>query len=151
MTKFAQLHFPSTQRSAEYIIRMGERPDSVFNYGCPAGDYIRELDTNLPADIMSKFGVGSALDINSPFLLVIYHPVTTQFGTERAKVSQLIEALHELQHPTIWIWPNIDAGADDISKALRVYREHNANKWLHLIKNLDPTSFQKCLKKTACA
>ncbi len=152
ITKFAQLHFPSTQRAARYLIQMGEDPASVFNHGCPSGDYITKLDVDLPRDLLERFGVGPAFDLTRPFLLVIYHPVTTGFGTEAAKVDALIQALHELNSPTVWIWPNIDAGADDISKALRVYREkHPANNWLHLLKNLDPLSFQKCLKRTACA
>ncbi len=151
ITRFAHLHFPATRRAADYLVRMGERPDSVHAVGCPAGDYIRPLETDLPPDLMAKLGVGPALDISKPFFLVIYHPVTTQFGTERANAEELLQSLHELAHPTIWIWPNIDAGADDISKALRVYRESHSNKWLHLVKNLDPTTFQKCLKRTVCA
>jgi UDP-hydrolysing UDP-N-acetyl-D-glucosamine 2-epimerase len=151
ITKFAHLHFPSTERSAQFILRMGEKPDTVFNVGCPAGDYIRSLDTDLPSDLFAKTGVGGALNADEPFFLVIYHPVTTRFGSERHQVQQLIEALGELAHPTLWIWPNIDAGADDISKALRTYREHNKAEWLHLVKNLDPVTFQKCLKKTRCA
>lgn len=151
ISKFAQIHFPSTRRSAEYLVRMGEDPATVFNYGCPAGDYIRDLQTDLPPDLLARFGVGPAFDVNQDFLLVIYHPVTTGFGTERANAEQLVQALSELHRPTIWIWPNIDAGSDDISKALRVYREHHENDWLHLLKNLDPVTFQKCLKRTACA
>lgn len=151
ITKFAHLHFPSTQRAADYIIRMGEDPRCVHNFGCPVGDYIRDLDTNLPKDLLSKLGVGSVFDVTQGFLLVIYHPVTTEFGSERRKVEQLLQALDELAHPTIWIWPNIDAGADDISKALRVYREHSEPQWLHLVKNLDPVTFQRCLKRTDCA
>ncbi|MBY5827458.1 UDP-N-acetylglucosamine 2-epimerase [Rhizobium leguminosarum] len=151
ITKFAHLHFPSTKRSAEFITRMGERPDTVFNVGCPSGDYIRSLDTSLPADLFAKTGVGGPLSADSPFFLVIYHPVTTHFGSERQQIQQLIDALAELAQPTLWIWPNIDAGADDISKALRTYREHNRADWLHLVKNLDPITFQKCLKKTICA
>jgi len=130
---------------------MGERPDCVFNVGCPSGDYILELDTRLPHDLFNSLGVGGSIDPEKPFFLVIYHPVTTHYGSERHQTEQLLQALHELAHPTVWIWPNIDAGADDISKALRVYREHHDAEWLHLIKNLDPTSFQKTLKKTACA
>ena len=84
-------------------------------------------------------------------MLVIYHPVTTRFGSERFQAEQLLQALHELAHPTVWIWPNIDAGAGDVSKVIRTYREHHNADWLHLVKNFDPTIFQKCLKKTACA
>jgi len=151
ITKFAHLHFPSTERAAEYIIRMGEKPDYVFNVGCPSGDYICNLDTDMPPDIFNRIGVGCGIDPDKPFLLVIYHPVTTHFGSERLNTDQLLQALHELAHPTVWIWPNIDAGSDDISKALRVYREHYSANWLHLVKNLDPITFQKSLKKTACA
>lgn len=151
ITRFAHLHFPNTRRAAEYIVRMGEDPAHVHNFGCPVGDYIRGLDTHLPPDLLARLGVGPAFDLNQGFLLVIYHPVTTSYGTERRKVEQLVQALDELQRPTLWIWPNIDAGSDDISKALRVYREHTANDWLHLIKNLDPVTFQKCLKRADCA
>jgi len=151
ITKFAHLHFPSTERAANYILRLGESPDFVFNVGCPSGDYIKSLDTELPPDLFSRSGVGASVDPNRPFLLVIYHPVTTRFGSERHQAEQLLQALHELAHPTLWIWPNIDAGSDDISKVLRVYREHHQADWLHLVKNLDPITFQKCLKKAACA
>jgi len=151
ITKFAQLHFPATKRAAEYIIRMGEMPDYVFNVGCPAGDYIVDLDTDLHPEVFNSIGVGCGIDPEKPFLLVIYHPVTTHFGSERHHTEEILQALHQIAHPTVWIWPNIDAGSDDISKALRVYREHNNADWLHLVKNLDPITFQKSLKKTACA
>ena len=151
ITKFAHLHFASTERSADFIRQMGERPDYVFNVGCPSGDYILPLGADLSSDTFERLGVGGTIDVGNPFFLVIFHPVTTDFENQRVQAEQLISALHELAHPTIWIWPNVDAGADHISKALRVYREHNNPSWLHLIKNLDPVSYQKTLKRAACA
>jgi GDP/UDP-N,N'-diacetylbacillosamine 2-epimerase (hydrolysing) len=150
ISKFAHLHFPATVRSAEYLVGMGEASEAVYNYGCPAGDYITRLDSNLSVEALSRIGVGASLKPNEPFLLVIYHPVTTQFGTEREKVLQLISALEELEMKTIWIWPNIDAGSEHISKELRRYRERGDDGWLHLIKNLDPMLFQQTLKAAAC-
>jgi len=153
ITKFAHLHFPATQRSEEYILRMGERPDCVFNVGCPSGDSILGSDTRLPTDAFNRLGVGSSIDPNKPFLLVTFHPVTTRFCDEKAEIKQLIEALHELAHPALWIWPNVDAGSDHISKAIRAYRENRrrGSQWLHLIKNLEPLTYQKTLKKAVCA
>jgi UDP-hydrolysing UDP-N-acetyl-D-glucosamine 2-epimerase len=151
ITKFAHLHLASTERSASYIRQMGEHPDYVLNVGCPSGDYIIPIDTNLQPDMFSKLGVGGAIDVNKPFFLVIFHPVTTDFKSQRDQATQLINALHEMSHPTIWIWPNVDAGSDLISKALRVYRENNSAPWLHLIKNLDPVTYQTLLKRAACA
>lgn len=151
ITKFAHLHFPNTARSAEFIARMGEPEEYVFNVGCPAGDYILSLDPSLPNDLFETNGVGGSVDPNQPFFLVIYHPVTTQFGEERKFTQELLAALDEIKHPTVWIWPNIDAGADDISKVLRTYREHSDDSWLHLVKNLEPFLFQKTLKSATCA
>jgi UDP-hydrolysing UDP-N-acetyl-D-glucosamine 2-epimerase len=151
ITKFAHLHFASTERSANYIRQMGEHPDYVFNVGCPSGDYIIPMDADLSSDTFKKLGVGGSIDVNNPFFLVIFHPITTDYEHQRDQAVQLISALHEMAHPTIWIWPNVDAGSDHISKALRVYREHNNASWLHLIKNLDPVTFQRTLKRAACA
>ena len=151
ITKFSHLHFPATERAADYLVRMGEDPAHVHNVGCPAGDYIRKLDTDLPSNIFNQMGVGANIDPEKPFLLVIYHPVTTAFGSEKEQAEQLIGALHDLAIPTVWLWPNIDAGSDNISKVIRVYREKNTSEWLHLVKNLNPKVFQKCLKKTICA
>src|SRR3989337_206897 len=42
ITKLSHFHFPSTKRSAEYVIRMGERPDTILGIGCPSSDIARE-------------------------------------------------------------------------------------------------------------
>ncbi len=44
ISKFAHYHFPSTERSAEYLIRMGENPASILGIGCPSSDIAREFD-----------------------------------------------------------------------------------------------------------
>lgn len=151
ITKFAHLHFASTERSANYIRQMGEHPDYVFNVGCPSGDYIIPLDQNLASEEVNALGVGGYIDIDEPYFLVIFHPITTEFGLQRQQADELVHALHELQHPTIWLWPNVDAGSNSIAVALRVYREKHQASWLHMIKNLDPVTFQKLLKRATCA
>lgn len=151
ITKFSHLHFPATERAAEYIRKMGEPPETVHNVGCPAGDYILSLDDDLPADAFIRSSVGAKVRADLPFLLVIFHPVTTELETQTQQAEELLMALEEIAMPTVWLWPNIDAGADEISKVLRIYREHHEDSWLCLIKNLDPVTFAKALKSAACA
>jgi len=88
---------------------------------------------------------------NEPYLLVLFHPITTTFSSQNNEVLQLLEALSELKVPTVWLWPNIDAGADAISKELRRFREVHRPDWLCFAKNFDPATYQKILMKTACA
>ena len=53
ITKFAHYHFPSTERSAEYIVRMGEDPASVLAVGCPSSDIARKFDRTLAPEILN--------------------------------------------------------------------------------------------------
>ncbi len=150
ISKLAQFHFPSTQQSAEYLVRMGERSDTVFFVGCPSGDIALQLDRKLPDDVFSK-GVGGHIDPHKPYLLVVFHPVTTEYGLEKDETLQLLRALTELAMPTVWLWPNIDAGSDHVSKTIRSFREEHKADWLHLIKNFPPEEYLKVLANAACA
>lgn len=150
ISKLAQFHFPSTRQSADYLIRMGERSDTVFFAGCPSGDIALQLDQNLPADIFLK-GVGGHIDAQKPYLLVVFHPVTTEYGLENDETLRMLRALASLAMPTVWLWPNIDAGADHVSKTIRSFREAHKADWLRLIKNFPPADYLKVLANAACA
>lgn len=149
ITKFAHLHFPSTERSASFIKRMGENPNSIYNVGCPVGDYILRLPNHLDASDIQG-GVGNPIDPNKPFLLVIFHPVTTHVSI-RCETEEMLNALNDINLPTIWLWPNVDAGSDRISSAIRAFREKNRCDWLYLVKNFEPDLYQRVLKNAAVA
>lgn len=151
ITKLSHMHFPATERAADYIRRMGEPADTVHNVGCPVGDYILSLDGDLPRDVFTKASVGASVYPDAPYLLVIFHPVTTEIASQTYQVEQLLAALEQVGMPTVWLWPNVDAGSDQISKVLRKYREHNSDSWLCLLKNLPPVTYQKVLMRAACA
>jgi len=150
LTKLAHYHFPATQRSAEYIVRMGEREDTVFNVGCPSGDIAVKLDKTLPVDAFKK-GIGAEIDPLKPYLLVLFHPVTTDFGKEGNEATQLLEAINDTNQQALWLWPNIDAGADHVSKAIRTFRELRDPPRLRLIKNFPPDAYLRVLANAACA
>ena len=95
-------------------------------------------------------GIGCKIDLNKPYLLVIFHPVTTKY-IERKNIRKVLDVLAKINIQTIWLWPNIDAGADFISTEIRSYRETKNTDWLYLVKNFTPEVFQKVLKNSACA
>jgi len=151
ITKLAHWHFPATERSAHFIHQMGESTERIFMVGCPVGDYILALSEQpLPGDIFQA-GSGACIDPDNPFYLIIYHPVTTEFGDERRQVREILSALAALARPTVFLWPNIDAGADHISKELRIFRENRRPNWLRFITNLPPEQYQRMLKRCQVA
>jgi UDP-hydrolysing UDP-N-acetyl-D-glucosamine 2-epimerase len=151
ITKFAQFHVPSTERSAEYLIRMGENPETILTLGCPSGDIARTLDRTLVPEVVNTGGSGALVDLARPFLLMLFHPTTTEYGGERRQMEEVLEALHTLKIQTILLWPNIDAGADHISKAIRVFRDQTKPTWLRALTNLAPESYLTVLANAACA
>lgn len=151
ISKFAHYHFPSTKRSAEYLIRMGERPDTILGIGCPSSDIARGLDPTLTAETLNSRGSGACIDVAKPFLLVIFHPTTTEFGGERRQMEELLAALNTVKEQTVLFWPNIDAGADHVSKAIRVFRDQAKPTWLRTLINLPPDQYLKVLANSACA
>lgn len=151
ISKFAHFHLPSTARSREYLIRMGEPPESILGVGCPSSDIARVLDRRLDPETINSIGSGAIIDFDDPFLLVIFHPITTAYGSEIHQVKELLAALGEIRMQTVMLWPNIDAGADHISKAIRVFRENHAPGWLRTVTNLPPDRYLQVLAGTACA
>lgn len=151
ISKLAQYHFPSTRRSAQYLVRMGEDPETVLAVGCPSSDIARQLDRRLDPSVINSAGSGGEIDATRPFLLVVFHPTTTEYGGERRQMEELLAALAALSTPTVLLWPNIDAGADHISKAIRVFRERHKPSWLRTVINLPPEEYLKVLANTGCA
>lgn len=150
ITKFSHIHFPATKEAKENIIQMGENKKYIFNYGCPSADYLLKLE-NLSMQPTLNYGVGAKISFDKKYLIVIYHPDTKNNNEIKPIVERLLEALSSLKIQTIWLWPNIDAGSDLISKKLRVFRERHKPQWLHLVKNLDPSLFSIILKNATCA
>jgi UDP-hydrolysing UDP-N-acetyl-D-glucosamine 2-epimerase len=151
ITKFAHFHVPSTVRAAEYLVRMGEAPETILTIGCPSSDLAMSLDRTLTPEVINASGSGAWIDVESPFLLAVFHPTTTQFGGEVEQMRELLDGLHRLSIPTVLLWPNIDAGSNHISKTIRVFRSQNRPSWLRLIVNLTPESYLKVLANAACA
>jgi UDP-N-acetylglucosamine 2-epimerase len=130
---------------------MGESPRSILGVGCPSSDIARMLVPSITSELINSTGSGANIDIDKPFLLVVFHPTTTTYGGERKQVEEILAALARLQVQTLMLWPNIDAGADHISKAIRLFRDREAPNWLRTITNLSPEQYLNLLSRVSCA
>lgn len=149
VTKLAHIHFATNEQSKNRILRMGENPNYVFDFGCPGLEVAAKNKGKVSNESFSRWGVGSVIDINKLYLMGIQHPVTSEINKNRENIMKTLQAVHELKIPAIWLWPNIDAGTDEISKGTRIFREHN-NSDIYFIKNLPPEEFIGLLKNSLC-
>lgn len=152
ITKLADIHFVATDKSAQRVINMGENPNYVFNYGCPSIDILANEKLTINNKVMqNELGAGVPINWNKPYILMLQHPVTTSFGDGFRQVTETLNALKgipELQK--IIMWPNIDAGSDDVSKGIRHFRENNMIEPIYYYKNFSPENYAKVLKNALC-
>ena len=151
VTKLSHLHFPATELSARRVIAMGEDPGTVFNVGCPSIDIVARVDPGLRRDALESFGgVGAPIDPEQPFVLMMQHPVTTEYGHGLDQVNETLEAVASLGMQALVFWPNVDAGSDQVSKGMRQFRELGRDHGFHFFRNLPPEMFVKLMAHCAC-
>jgi len=154
ITKLAHIHFPTSKGAARRIERLGEDPSTIFPVGATSMDTIAEInldDLEPVREYQKSFGLGEMVDVvPDRYNIVIQHPVTTEYEDNYGNVNETIAAIEESDMPTIWIWPNMDAGSDGINKGIRFYRERKNPKNVHFFKSLPIELFAPLLKNTAC-
>ena len=153
VTKFAHIHFPACEGARERIIRLGELPEHVHMVGCPRIDLVADIldapEISLESALFDK-GVGERLNFDQPFVLVSQHPVTTEYGAGEAQITMTLQAVRDLELPAIVLWPNADAGSDDIARGIRKWRERKLDRHMHFFKNLSIETYVRLMRKTAC-
>ncbi len=153
VTKLADLHLVATDGARERVIRMGENPATVHVTGCPSVDLAARVMSEREGafDPFAHYGgVGARFDPTAGYLVVMQHPVTTEYADALEQVTETLEAVKALDLPTFWFWPNVDAGSDRISKAIRVFRETRDIPHVHFFKNLTPEDFLRLLRGARC-
>ena len=154
ITKLAHIHFPATERARDYLIRMGEDHEAVHLTGCPAIDLLTDIDLSLPPNLFESYrGVGATLDHAKPYIVVLQHPVTTEYGQGFQQINQTLQAIARIGKrgmQVTWLWPNVDAGSDDVAKGLRVFREQQQPDYIHFFRNFSPEDYAKLINNSQC-
>ena len=132
---------------------MGENPEAVFNTGCPSIDLAKIVAKNpsLDFDPIEKYGgVGPDIKWGEGYIVVLHHPVTTEFNDSSKNIESLLSVVDGLGIPTFWFWPNVDEGSDAISKGIRMYREAGRLSQIRFYKNMDTHDFLLLLHNSSC-
>ncbi|HLP31877.1 MAG TPA: UDP-N-acetylglucosamine 2-epimerase [Bacteroidia bacterium] len=153
ITKLADYHFVASEDAYERVLKLGEEKESVFNTGCPSIDLANLVmkSTDLNFDPYKKYGgVGNHPDLSNGYIVVMQHPVTTEYTDSRKHINETLEAIKDMEVPVLWFWPNVDAGADGTSAGIRTFREENKQTNIHFFKNMEGEDFLRLLFNAKC-
>jgi len=139
ITKFAHIHFTATKGHAERIIKMGEDPWRVHVVGSPAIDSILYGEKIPSKDLARKFN----LDLKSPIILIAQHPTTINAKNAPNEIRETLEAIVELKHQTVLIYPNADAGG---RKMIEVIKEYKKYQFIKMFKSIPHKEYLSLMK-----
>ena len=140
ITKLAHLHFPTNEISKNRIMRMGENPRHVFNYGSLSIENIKNLNRINLKSIEKEF----KFNLKKKYLLVCYHPET--LGSNNKKnILSLIKAIIKFKNiQFIFTSSNSDEGGDEINKIIKNFSEKYKN--IIFIKSFGQEKYLNILK-----
>lgn len=153
ITKLADYHFVASEKAKQRVVQLGENPAMVFNTGCPSIDIAQEVAkySKLNFNPYKKYGgVGSQPILDNGFIVVMQHPVTNEYQDSRKHIEATLRAIQKINKPTLWFWPNVDAGADGTSTGIRAFREKYKMDNVHFFKNMEAADFLNLLNSSLC-
>lgn len=140
ITKFSHLHFVGNEVYRKRVIQLGEKPERVFNVGGLGVDAINDINL-IPKNKLEK-------DLNIKFLkknlLITFHPVTLEDGSSLKQISELLDALSNLQNTSlIFTMPNADGDSQVIFEKIEDYVSSNKNAYVFI--SLGQVRYLSCL------
>ena len=153
ITKLAHIHFPASKESYDRILRLGEDKKFICLSGCPRIDLIKLISDKKQFNpnresIMS--GVGDNIDVKKDFVIVLYHPVTSENKETYKQMNIILECVIKCDFQTIILWPNADFGTNKIAKSIRQFREREEMRGIRFFKNFKFEDYIKLLNITKC-
>lgn len=153
VTKLADIHLVSNELAKSRVTRMGERESAIHNTGCPSIDLAADVlaQPELDFDPIQKYmGVGGNVAHDKDYVVCLQHPVTTEYKDSKEYATKTLRAIRNVDIPTYLFWPNVDAGSDGTSKAIRIYREECGDDKIHFFKSMLPKDFLRLLYNSRC-
>jgi len=110
ITRFANIHFTATKEHTKRLIKMGEEPWRIFQVGALGLDSVINQKTISKEDLAKKIG----LQLDDKIIVCVFHPVHLEQELAGKQMHEILEAIKELKMQTVIIYPNNDAGSQDI-------------------------------------
>jgi len=144
VSKLAHLQFCSTNENALRLLKMGEEEFRVKVVGHSAVERYESIPL-ISEQRLSKY---LGIQINEkPLIVVIQHPVSNFLEFTRRHISTTLDAIAEINLPTVIIRPNSDPGAEVINNEIDSYKFNN--NMVKVFNNMPDKYFVNMLKRAS--
>ena len=127
ITKMSHLHFASCEAYRKRIIQLGEAPDRVFNVGALGVENIHRMSLMTRSNLAESIG----FNLEKPYFLVTFHPVTLEKNTSEGQFQSLLDALDALpEYNVIFTKANADTDGRVINQKIDEYAEKQSERCL---------------------
>ena len=83
-------------------------------------------------------------------LMVLQHPVTTEYEQAGVQIAETLHAVQELALPAIFLMPNVDAGGGEIEREISAFREKTDPRTVRFYRNFSPENYVRLLAGASC-
>lgn len=139
ITRFANIHFTATKEHTKRLIKMGEEPWRIFEVGALSLDSIINQEPLPKENLAKKIGINPDDNI----IVCVFHPVHLEKELAGKQMHEILDAIRELGIQTVIIYPNNDAGSQDIIEEIEKYRGMPFIKIFPNLSHLDYISLLK--------
>lgn len=145
ITKMSQLHFTATELYRQRVIQLGEQPNKVINSGAPGVDNIVRLPLLQRHELTDTIG----FNLDAPYVLVTYHPVTLVSGGASESLEYLLEELNFYpDYKVVVSYPNADTDGRRLIEILKKYKDAAPDR-IYLVHSLGQLRYLSILKHCA--
>lgn len=148
ITKFASLHFVATELSATSLHRFGIDQKVVFNYGCPAVEYVSKLPVGQAFDaqrLSKKFKRQIDIRPGERYFVVMAHPDTT--NKHDVNMDVVLDAVARLTVKAFVFYPNVDAHNSEIVASIAKYKN---NDNFYMVRHMPLEDFVYTMAHCSC-
>lgn len=140
ITKMSYLHFVTNEDSRRRVIRMGEDPDRVYNYGSTSIDNIRNIAMMGKREALQRIGLADCR-----YAVCTYHPVTLEENPVAQQIAHFLDAIRRFPEIEFIITKsNADEGGARINE--RLEQEEKNIKNMHLFTSLGVRNYLSLVK-----
>lgn len=119
IARYAHVHFAANEDAADRLRRSGEQEFRIHLTGAPQLDELINGEFASPEEVARAYGLRQG----EPLILFVQHPVTEEYEETAVQVCETLQAVCELKHQVLAVFPNNDAGSEEVRRILEQYRE----------------------------